>query len=188
MKTRKVKKIFTNNNYKSNDGMLTTVWGPSLWHSLHTISFNYPENPSKNEKKYYKCFIESLKHTLPCRYCRENFKENLRKNPINNKVMKDRYNFSLYVYNLHETINNLLNKKSGLSYDDVRERYEHFRARCIKTKKIKIKKTKKKHKGCTIPLHKFKSKGVIKIIPDETKCESFEIDTKCNKLNYVVDV
>ena len=27
--------------------MLTSVWGPSLWHSLHTISFNYPVKPTK---------------------------------------------------------------------------------------------------------------------------------------------
>ena len=54
MKTRKNKKVF--NNYNSNDGMLTSVWGPSLWHSLHTISFNYPINPTKIQKKKYKTF------------------------------------------------------------------------------------------------------------------------------------
>lgn len=180
MKTRKNKKVF--NNYNSNDGMLTSVWGPSLWHSLHTISFNYPINPTKIQKKKYKTFIESLKYTLPCRHCRLNLRENLKKKPLTDKVMKDRYNFSLYIYNLHETINKLLKKQSGLSYEDVRERYEHFRARCIKTIK-KPKKTQKKHKGCTIPLHKFKSRGVIKIIPNDTKCESLEIDNKCNILN-----
>ena len=33
---------FNNKDYNSKDGMLTSVWGPSLWHSLHAISFNYP--------------------------------------------------------------------------------------------------------------------------------------------------
>ena len=42
-------KTFNNNDYNSKDGMLTTVWGPSLWHSLHTISFNYPTNPTSNK-------------------------------------------------------------------------------------------------------------------------------------------
>ena len=28
-------------DYLSGDGMLTSVWGPSLWHYLHTMSFNY---------------------------------------------------------------------------------------------------------------------------------------------------
>jgi len=27
--------------YNSDEGMLTKVWGPPLWHVLHTISFNY---------------------------------------------------------------------------------------------------------------------------------------------------
>ena len=52
----------------------------------------------------------------------------------------------MYVYELHETINKLLNKKSGLSYEDVRDRYEHFRARCINKATKKVRKTRKKHK------------------------------------------
>ena len=47
--------------------------------------------------------------------------------------MKNRYTFSKYIYKLHEKVNTLLNKKSGLTYCDVRERYEHFRSRCSKT-------------------------------------------------------
>ena len=181
MNTRKNKNIFTIENYKSGDGMLTTVWGPSLWHSLHTISFNYPVNPSKKDKKEYKNFIISLKHVLPCKHCRENLSKYLEKNSISN-AMKNRYTFSLYIYKLHENVNKLLNKNSGLSYNNVRERYEHFRSRCKKTVK-KFKLTKKNHKGCTIPLHKFKSKGIIKIVPSDTKCSSLEIDKKCKLLN-----
>ena len=43
----KTKKIYNKKEYNSNDGMLTSVWGPSLWHYLHVVSFNYPVNPSK---------------------------------------------------------------------------------------------------------------------------------------------
>lgn len=175
--------IFTKIEYASGDGMLTSVWGPSMWHSLHTISFNYPVYPNRTQKKYYKRFMETLKYTLPCRHCRENFTINLKKRPITMRVMKDRESFSRYVYELHENINHLLNKTSGLSYEQVRERYEHFRARCAKTIPI-ARKTRKKHKGCTIPLHKFKSKGIIKIVPSETKCNSIEIDEKCNIVNF----
>ena len=31
---------------------------------------------------------------------------------------------------MHEYVNNSLNKKSNLTYEDVRQLYEHFRARC----------------------------------------------------------
>ena len=40
--------------------MLTSVWGPSLWHTLHTISFNYPVKPTKQQKKHYKTLIMNL--------------------------------------------------------------------------------------------------------------------------------
>ena len=41
----------------SGDGMLTAVWGPSMWHYLHTMSFNYPVSPTKDDKIHYKKFI-----------------------------------------------------------------------------------------------------------------------------------
>ena len=180
----KTKKVYNDEHYKSGDGMLTTVWGPSLWHFLHTMSFNYPVKPTQIQKIQYKNFITSLKNILPCKYCRINLKQNFKTVPITMKCMESRDTFSMYVYNLHETINKMLNKHSGLSYQDVKERYEHFRARCNKKKKtkkklFKFKKTKKKHLGCTEPIHKHKSKGVIKIVPQSDKCESLLIDKKC---------
>ena len=68
-KTKKNKWVYSKKDYQSGDGMLTSVWGPSLWHYLHTMSFNYPIKPTKEDKKYYKEFIFNLKHVLPCKYC-----------------------------------------------------------------------------------------------------------------------
>ena len=65
--------IFTKEHYNSGDGMLTAVWGPPLWHSLHTISFNYPVKPTKEDKDNYYNYFKSIQFVLPCRYCRENF-------------------------------------------------------------------------------------------------------------------
>lgn len=78
MKTRKLK-TYTRNDYQSGEGMLTTVWGPAMWHFLHTMSFNYPNQPTVLQKKQYRDFILSLEHVLPCKYCRINFKDNLKK-------------------------------------------------------------------------------------------------------------
>jgi len=127
-------KTYTEDDYKSGDGMLTAVWGPSIWHFLHTMSFNYPNKPKNTEKKHYRDFILNLENTLPCKYCRINLKQNFKTLPLKMNLMKNRYTFSKYIYDLHEHINTMLNKKSGLSYEDVRERYEHFRARCTKKK------------------------------------------------------
>jgi hypothetical protein len=92
----------------------------------------------------------------------------------------------------------MLHKESGLTYSDVRERYEHFRARCTKKElKEKIfsmknissseknktmkKKREKKEKGCVEPLYGEKSKCILKIVPQKTKCKTFDINDKCKK-------
>ena len=186
-KTRK--RIFKKKDYLSGDGMLTSVWGPSMWHFLHIMSFNYPINPTTEDKTNYINFILNLRYVLPCKYCRQNLTNNLKSNPLNMSDMKSRDTFSRYIYKLHETVNKLLGKKSGLSYCDVRERYEHFRSRCTdeKPKIFNIKKTmkktlkKKKEKGCTEPLYGKKSKCIIKIVPQEEKCKTLQIDKKCIK-------
>jgi len=183
-KNPKIKKrVFTKKQYNSGDGMLTSVWGPSMWHYLHTMSFNYPVEPSKENKHYYKEFVKNLQYTLPCKYCRLNLKNNFKAHPIKECHMKNRESFSRYVYELHELVNKMLNKKSGLKYCDVRERYEHFRARCSneKPKIFKFNKTKKKEKGCTEPLYGKKAKCIIKIVPQENKCKTLQIDKKCLK-------
>ena len=155
MRTRKnIKKIkkkynktvkkgpYSKSDYESGDGMLTTVWGPSLWHTLHTISFNYPIKPTKKQMKEYHMFFKSLSNVLPCKYCRINLKNNFKHMPLKSCHMKNRYTFSKYIYDLHEFINKMLKKKSNLSYCDVRERYEHFRAICKSKTKKKLFKSK----------------------------------------------
>lgn len=181
-KRRKTKRVYKLDDYKSGEGMLTSVWGPSLWHYLHTMSFNYPVKPSKEDKKYYKEFIMSLKYVLPCKYCRINLRSNLKAIPLDAKALKNRTNFSRWMYCLHEHINKMLKKKSGLTYCQVRERYENFRARCTKKEiKNKIKKTKKE-KGCVNPLHGRKTKCIIRIIPKDVKTPTLKIDNKCKKI------
>jgi len=180
----KKKRTYKRKDYYSGDGMLTTVWGPAMWHSLHTISFNYPVKPTAKEKKNYRRFILNLQNVLPCRYCRENLKRNFKAHPLRMCDMKDRDSFSRYIYKLHEVVNKMLGKKSGLSYCDVRERYEHFRARCTqdKPKMFNFRKTKKKkEKGCTEPLYGKKAKCVMKIVPQDEKCKTLVIDKETIK-------
>lgn len=173
---------FDKNDFNSGDGMLTSVWGPSLWHSLHTISFNYPTQPTEENKIQYYDFFLSLQHILPCKYCRENYKKNIKTVPLTMKTMKNRLTLSKWMYELHEEINKMLGKKSNLSYNDVRVRYEMFRARCLDDKKGTKKKKKpkpKREKGCVKPLYGVKSKCILSIVPKEKKCKSFKVDKQC---------
>jgi len=177
MKTRKLK-TYKASDYQSGEGMLTTVWGPSLWHFLHTMSFNYPTHPTPENKKEYRAFVLSLEKVLPCKYCRINLNKNFAAVPLRHSDMKDREHFSKYVYRLHEHVNKMLHKKSGLSYEEVKERYEHFRARCVsETRKIEM--------GCTESLYGKKSKCVIKIVPQETNCQTFQMDERCKKVRIL---
>ena len=185
-KNKTKKNTYSNSDFSSGDGMLTSVWGPAMWHYIHTMSFNYPVKPTIEDKKHYKDFIYNLKNVLPCKYCRINLKNNLIKKPLKLCHLKNRETFSRYIYELHEIINKMLNKKSNLTYCDVRERYEHFRSRCTdeKPKVFTFKKTttkRKKEKGCTEPLYGKKSKCIINIVPQENKSATFNMDKKCIK-------
>ena len=206
-KTRKV--MYSKREFNSGDGMLTTVWGPSLWHSLHTISFNYPVEPTKEDKTHYRNFILKLCYVLPCKYCRMNLRNNFKSLPLKMSDMKSRDTFSRYIYNLHELVNKMLKKRSGLTYTDVRKRYEHFRARCNSGTPTDVwnSKTIKKHaratmkrsarertrknkkeseKGCTEPLYEgSKAKCIIKIVPQESAGDTFQMDKKCEKKKLV---
>lgn len=180
-------RVFKKGDFYSGDGFLTTVWGPAQWHMLHTISFNYPVKPTEEQKRQYRNYVLSLQNVLPCGACRKNLKTNLRHLPLKMSDMKSRETFSKYIYNLHELVNKMLKKKSNLTYCDVRERYEHFRARCVDEKpkvfkysEIKTRKNKKE-KGCTEPLYGKKARCILNIVPQEEKGQSIQIDKKCMK-------
>jgi len=180
------KRVFKKKDFSSGDGMMVMLWGPLQWTFLHIMSFNYPVNPTNEDKINYKNYILNLQHVLPCKHCRMNLKTNLKQMPITSAVMKNRDSFSRYVYELHELVNKMLQKKSGLSYCDIRERYEHFRSRCTEEKPTifkfkKLQTRKKKEKGCTEPLYGKKSKCIINIVPQEEKGATLQIDKKCIK-------
>ena len=57
------KRVFTRKDYNSGDGMLTASWGPAIWHYLHMMSFNYPVEPTPENKKQYREFIINLQQS-----------------------------------------------------------------------------------------------------------------------------
>jgi len=169
---------FSENDFNSNDGMVTYIWGPPMWHTLHTITFNYPTNPTKEQKKQYLNFFINIKDILPCKYCRDNYAKNLLIYPLTSKVMKNRDTLTKWLYDIHEEINTNLGKQSQLSFEEVRDRYEHFRARCLNS-------IKQKKKGCTESLYGIKSKCIINIVPKEDNVPTFKINRKC-KIKKIV--
>ena len=96
-KTRKRREaMYSKREFNSGDGMVTSIWGPSYWHILHTVSFNYPVNPSCEDKKNHRNLILNLKNVLPCKYCRINLNKNFKTLPLRYCDLKNRETFSKY--------------------------------------------------------------------------------------------
>jgi hypothetical protein len=106
--------------------MQTSKWGPSAWDYLHTLTFNYPENPTNDHKKYYYELFNNLRFTLPCKFCRESY--NIFFKYINiNDYLEDRMGITYWLYTIHNTVNLKLNKKK-VEFIDVVDFYEKRRA------------------------------------------------------------
>ena len=120
-----------NNKSNQNNGLSTPTWGPATWISLHSISFGYPLNPDEETKKKYKQYFISVGDVLPCKYCRESYKEFINTYPkLTDEVMKSRETLTNWLYLLHERVNQKLGVNYGVTYNDVVEKYESFRAVC----------------------------------------------------------
>lgn len=108
--------------------MNTNFWGPALWISLHSITFNYPMKiDSRNKdhqerKKYTKELFENLQYTLPCKYCRESFKEFLKKEPID-KNLSGRGKLTRWLYRVHNLVNAKLRKQE---FEAVESKFEEL--------------------------------------------------------------
>ena len=168
----KKKNIRDNSLYESNDGFSTSIWGPAVWHFLHIISLNYKVEPTEEEKDQYSAFLLSLGDVLPCRVCREHYRENLEHAKFKRSVMKNRHTFSKFIYRLHKVVNERHHKKKlPVSYYRLRNNYEIFRAKC--TPGV----------GCILTPDFIKSKALIEIAPAEkTKhIPSFRINEDCYK-------
>lgn len=122
---------------KSN-GLITKIWGPHFWETLHCASAGYPLEPTDLDKKNYKEFYIAIGNVLPCRYCRESYKDFITINKdtlINDVIFESRDNLMLWVYKLHERVNLKLGMTYGVTFDEVKDRLESFRAKCMKGKK-----------------------------------------------------
>lgn len=183
---RAVHKLVDTGN--SREGMQSAIFGPAFWMTIHITSFNYPVEPTEGDKQTYANWLLSIGSVLPCRYCRENFPENLRSAGWDeslghqNPAMQTRHTFSRFCYDLHDCVNRMLHKTSP-PYEQVRETYELLRAKCL-TEEQKSKLLKSNTElGCIRPTHSGKrGKCVISIVPQDGQPSSLNIDDQCRPL------
>ena len=156
-----------------------------MWHVLHTISFNYPVNPTRDQQRQYYRFVQSLGKVLPCVHCRNNFHKNLQDCHFGKRCFKDRKRFSRFIFRLHNQVNRMLGKSTEQHFERVRERYEHFRSRCIEEVKeedhrpLPVESMDHRESGCVEPLYGNKSKCLIRIVPKDSRHRTFAVDKGC---------
>ena len=101
--------------------MDSKIWGPSAWFFLHTLTFNYPENPTEQDKEIYKNFFLSLQNILPCSKCREHYKELLNDYDISNHL-ESKNKLIRCLYEIHSRVN-LDSNSEMISYNLFKQRY-----------------------------------------------------------------
>ena len=160
--------VYRDKSFESNDGFSTRIWGPPLWHVLHTMSFNYPVKPTAADKEHYATFILILAYVLPCGACRRNFPVNLRAiGGLNPADLADRHAFSYFVYRLHNEIHQrTAGRPFPVSYPRLRQTYECFRSRCAPSPAAS-----QKEAGCVAPAQYVRSRALLSLVPMRTPAD-----------------
>ena len=100
------------------------IWGPGAWTFLHTITLNYPNNPSEDDKQNHKDFFHNLKNVIPCPNCKEHYNINLQKYPIDINL-ESKEKLVKWLINIHNEVN-IKNNKKVYSYDEVIKLYDNM--------------------------------------------------------------
>ncbi|CAF1036298.1 unnamed protein product [Didymodactylos carnosus] len=94
--------------------------GRASWSLLHTIAAYYPKSPKSDDKQTMKEFISAFSKLFPCPECREDFQEEILKDPPD---LSDRLSLSKWFCNQH----NLVNKKLGKPSFDCEKVLERWK-------------------------------------------------------------
>jgi hypothetical protein len=90
---------------------MTARWGPLGWLTLHSISANYPENPTPEDKLILKKFIDLFGDTISCPSCKAHFgsmyQTYIARNPY---WWNSRAELFTFICRAHNTVNSRLDK------------------------------------------------------------------------------
>ncbi|KAL7002889.1 Flavin-linked sulfhydryl oxidase of the mitochondrial IMS [Sarracenia purpurea var. burkii] len=81
--------------------------GRATWTFLHTLAAQYPDNPTRLQRKDVKELMEILSRMYPCKDCADHFKEILRANPVRAGSQAE---FSQWLCHVHNVVNRSLGK------------------------------------------------------------------------------
>ncbi|KAL0696874.1 hypothetical protein Bca4012_064054 [Brassica carinata] len=95
------------NKGKSTGPVTKEELGKATWTFLHTLAAQYPEKPTRQQKRDVKELMAILSRMYPCRECADHFKEILRSNPTQAGSQEE---FSHWLCHVHNTVNRSLGK------------------------------------------------------------------------------
>lgn len=98
--------------------MKPEIWGPMTWTLLHSITLEYPENPTEEDKENIKNFINCFGKVLPCEKCRINFKTHIEELPLSDNILNSRKNLIKWMIDIHNLVNKM-NGKKELTYQEA---------------------------------------------------------------------
>ena len=127
-----------------NNGLITKIWGGPGWTFGHSVTFGYPVEPTEEHKIKYRNYFIALGDVLPCRYCCESYKRIIStgETALTDEVLANRANLTKWFWRVHNATNDKLEMDYGITYEDLVDRYESFRAKCGQSVS----------KGCVAPL------------------------------------
>ncbi|GAU36701.1 hypothetical protein TSUD_16130, partial [Trifolium subterraneum] len=92
---------------KSSSPVTKEELGRSTWTFLHTLAAQYPDNPTRQQKKDVKELVHILSRMYPCMECADHFKEVLRSNPVQ---VGSHAEFSQWLCHVHNVVNRSIGK------------------------------------------------------------------------------
>ncbi|KAJ6345743.1 hypothetical protein OIU78_008408 [Salix suchowensis] len=81
--------------------------GRATWTFLHTLAAQYPEHPTRQQKKDVKELMAILSRMYPCQECGDHFKEVIKVNPVQAGSHAE---FSQWMCHVHNVVNRSLGK------------------------------------------------------------------------------
>ena len=100
------------------------IWGPGAWTLLHSITFNFPDKPTQQDKNEYVDFFYALANVLPCSVCQNNLKKNMDNLPIK-FYLSSKEKLVKWLFEIHNLVNQETKKKT-ISYNEFKNIYKHM--------------------------------------------------------------
>jgi hypothetical protein len=107
--------------------MDTRFWGPPGWKLLHQIAYQYPKEPTPQDKLEYGIFYSNLANVLPCKYCRNSYSKYIKNLPVDG-FLDSRHKLTEWVYLIHNKVNGKLRHQGFLdtpnpTFKEINDKY-----------------------------------------------------------------